>query len=318
MHHPDSSDSLGNSFFGFFKIRPQESVIYYQGSSEESEFQVNETHTFQFRIRSDKNNGKILFGSDPRKLMYIVNQELLLNETWEDLDTESYLGQGMFPFDEGSATLESTDFLTLTIRMPNDEALSYLLRVEHVTADDGDYPKSHLTITALPEEAVITIRSDSQIKMKGNTTEDIMWPGEYKVLYCDSISFSLFHPAPEDAEADDWQGYPINMAVRSFQIKTSERQVLELTVDSQTEFREIGHIALSGDEEQDGSLMVDISDLSACPLPVTISGNVGRLDIAGHSFYQTPEQWLRENMTQILMALMGVIFSIIIIKPKSD
>ena len=306
------------AFWGFFKIRPQESVIYYQGSSEESEFQVNETHTFQLRIRSDQNNGRIFFGSDPDKLMYIVDQGLLTNETWENLETESHIGQGVFPFKQGSATLESADFLTLTIKMPGNETLSYSLRVEHVPADDGNGFKNQVTITDLPEEAAITIRSNSQIYMVGNITGDEMRSGEYRVLFCDSVSFSLFPPPSEDVPADNWQAYPMNMVARSFQIKNSERQVLEFTVDTQTEFREIGHITLSGDAEQDGSLTVDISDLSTYPLPVTLSGSVGRLEIAGHSFYPTPAQWLRENMTQILLALMGVIFSAVIIKPKSD
>lgn len=306
------------AFWGFFKIRPQESVIYYQGGSEESEFQVSEIHTFQLRIRSDQNNGRIFFGSDPDKLMYIVNRELPLNEALEHLDDEFYRGKVVFPFDQGSASLESADFLTLTIKMEDSKALSYKLSVEHVPPDDGDSLVNRVTITDLPEHAVITMRSDSQIYMDGNTTGDEMRSGEYWVLFCDSISFSLLPPPAEDAPTGDCQAYPMNMAVKSFQIKNSERQMLEFTVDSRTEFREIGHIALSGDAEQDGSLMVDISDLSAYPLPVTLSGSVGRLEIAGHSFYPTLKQWLRDNMTQILMALMGVIFSAIIIMPKSD
>lgn len=305
-------------FWAFFKIRPQESVIYYQGGSEESEFQVNEIHTFQIRIRSDQNNGRIFFGSDPDKLMYIVNQELLLNETLQDLDDTSYWGQGVFPFDHGSATLETTPFLTLTIKMVDNEALSYTLRVEHVSTDEGDNFVNKVTITDLPEQAVVTLHSNSQISMSGNTTEDKMQSGEYRVLSCDSISFSLLPPPPEDTSDSNWQACPMNVVARSFQIKNSERQMLEFTVASQTEFKEIGHIALSGDAEQDGSLSVDISDLSTYPLPVTLSGRVGRLEIAGHSFYPTPTQWLRDNMTQILLALMGVIFSAIIIRPKSD
>ena len=311
-------------FLAFFKVRPQNSVIYYQGNSEESEFQVNEIHTFQLRIRSDQNNGQIFFGSDPDKLIYIVNQELSLNQELplnmilDDSDIEPHVGQDIFPFDQGSATLESTNYLTLTIKMEKNEALSYLLKVERVPADDGDGFKSQVTITDFPEKAVITIRSDSQIYMAGNTTRDKMRAGEYRVFSCDSVSFSLLPPPSEDIPTDGWQAYPMNMVVKSFQVKNSERQVLEFTVDTQTEFREIGHISLSGDAEQDGSLTVDISDLSAYPLPVTLSGSVGRLEIAGHSFYPTPKQWLRENMTQILLALMGVIFSAIIIMPKSD
>lgn len=305
-------------FWFFFRIRPQESVIYYQGCSEESEFQVNEIHAFQLRIKSDQNNGRIFFGSDPDEMMYIVNQELSPDSILENLDVESYWGQDIFPFDQGSATLQSADFLTLTIKMEKDEALSYLLRVERVPADDGNGVKSQVTITNLPEEAVITIRSDSQIYMVGNTTGDEMRSGEYRVLYCDSVSFTLLSPPSEDIPTDGWQAYPMNMVVKSFQVKNSERQMLEFTVDTQTEFREIGHISLSGDAEQDGSLTVDISDLSAYPLPVTLSGSVGRLEIEGHSIYPTPKRWLRENMTQILMALMGVIFSAIIIMPKSD
>lgn len=305
-------------FFAFFTIRPQESVIYYQGGSEESEFQVNEIHTVQLRIRSDQNNGRIFFGSDPDKLMYIVNQELLLNKTLEDLDDTSYWGQGVFPFDHGTATLETAAFLTLTIKMADIEALSYTLRVEHVSSDEGDNFVNKVTITDLPEQAVITLRSDSQISMVGNTTEDKMRAGEYRVLSCDSISFSLLPPPSENTPAGNWQACPMNVAARSFQIKNCERQMLEFTLNSQTEFREIGHITLSGDVEQDGSLIVDISDLSTYPLPVTLSGHVGRLEIADHSFYPTPKQWLRDNMTQILLALMGVIFSAIIIRPKSD
>ena len=310
------------AFLSFFWIRPQKSVIYYQGCSEESEFQVNEIHTFQLRIKSDQNNGRIFFGSDPDEMMYIVNQELSPDSILENLDVKSYWGQYIFPFDQGSATLESADFLTLTIKMEKNEALSYLLRVERVPADDGNGFKSQVTITNLPEEAVVTIRSDSQIYMAGNTTGDEMRSGEYSVLYCDSISFTLLSPPSEepseDISTDDWEAYPMNLVVKSFQVKNSERQMWEFTVDTQTEFREIGHISLSGDAEQDGSLTVDISDLSAYPLPVTLSGSVGRLEIAGHSIYPTPDRWLRENMTQILMALMGVIFSAIIIMPKSD
>lgn len=306
------------AFWAFFTIRPQESVVYYKGGSEESEFQVNEIHTFQLRIRSDQNNGRIFFGSDSDKMMYIVDQELLLNEALEDFDDTSYWGQGVFPFDHGSATLETADFLTLTIKMANNEALSYTLKVEHVLADDGDNYVNKVTITDLPGQAVITLRSDSQIFMLGNTTEDKMWSGEYRVLSCDCISFSLLPPPLKNTPAGNWQACPMNVAARSFQIKNCERQMLEFTLDSQTEFREIGHITLSGDAEQDGSLIVDISDLSTYPLPVTLSGHVGKLEIADHSFYPTPKQWLRDNMTQILLALMGVIFSAIIVRPKSD
>ena len=86
-----------------------------------------------------------------------------------------------------------------------------------------------------------------------------------------------------------------------------------------TEFKEIGHIRLVGTAQSEGSVTASVSDMGAYPILLTVSGSVGELSMAGHSFYLTCSQWLRTNMTSILLAIISVIFpAIIAIPSKSD
>ena len=314
------ASSLVLAFGIFYGISPKSSVIYYEGTPDELWVAVSEAQVFQRRVRRDSGAGELMFTAPENKTIYAVNQELLLNTQWEDVDWEAYEDTDVFQFLESSATLRSSDYLVLKIGMPDRVPFSYALKIENGGTNEDDTKMNLISISDFPEEAIVTMYSNSEIEMKGNVSGNHMQSGEYRLINCDSVSFYQWSPtdtiadsvAPDEVN-QEWRGN-----IRSFHIKNSERQVLEFTVDAQTEFREIGHINLSGDAEEGQELTMDISDLSAYPIPVTLSGSVGRMEIAGHSLYLTLSQWLRANMTQILLALMGVIFSVIIVRPESN
>lgn len=251
------------AFLFFFLITPKSSVIYFEGTSEKSSFELS-TQVFQFRVRDDLYNGKIKFGSSEAQIISVVDQDLLLDTQWEDLDWKAYQDQQVFQFNNGSATLDSADYLQFTIKMPDNSSLIYSLEITTAESDDGIEKKNLVTLTDFPKKAIIILRSDSQIHMAGNISQNKMHAGAYRIFNCDSISFFTCPPHPyRIGDANEWG---LSATVRSFQIRNSGRQTLEFTVDSQTEFKEIGHIDLEG--VADGKLTLNISDLGAYPVPV--------------------------------------------------
>lgn len=307
------------AFLIFYIISPRSSVIYYEGTPEELWVEVSEAQQFQRRVRRDSTTGELMFTAPENETIYAANQELLLNTQWEDVDWEGYEDTYVFRFSEGSATLRSNDYLVLKIGMPDGVSFSYTLKIENGGTNEDDTKINLISISDFPKEAIVTMYSNSEIDMNGNVSENHMQSGEYRLINCDSVSFYQWSSpnSIEDSIIPDEMNRKWHGNISSFRIENSERQVLEFTIDAQTEFREIGHVKLSGDAEKGQELTMDISDLSAYPIPVTLSGSVGRMEIAGHSVYLTSSQWFRANMTQILLALMGVIFSVIIVRPKS-
>lgn len=303
----------------FYMISPRSSVIYYEGTPDELWVEVSEAQSFQRRVRRDSTTGELMFTAPKDETIYAVNQEVLLNTQWEDVDWGAYEDTYVFRFLEGSATFRSSDYLSLKIGMLNGEPFSYTLKIENGGTNEDDTKINLISISDFPKEAIVTMYSNSEIDMNGNVSENHIQSGEYRLINCDSVLFyqwsstdTIENSVTLDEMNQEWHG-----GISSFRIQNSERQVLEFTIDAQTEFREIGHVKLIGDAEKGQELMMDISDLSAYPIPVTLSGSVGRMEIAGHSVYLTPSQWFRANMTSILLALMGVIFSVIIVRPKS-
>ena len=308
------------AFWGFYVISPRSSVIYYEGTPEELWVEVSEVKGFQRRVMRDSASGELMFKAPTNETIYAVNQELLLNSQWEDVNWEPYEDTYIFRFLEGRATLRSSDYLALKIGMPDGSSFSYTLNIENGGTNEDNAKINLISISDFPKEAIVTMYSNSKIDMNGNVSGNHMQSGEYRLINCDSVSFYQWSPSntiedsPTSNEVDqEWHG-----SISSFHIKNSERQVLEFTIDAQTEFREIGHVNLSGDAEKGQELTMEISDLSAYPIPVTLSGSVGRMEIAGHSLYLTPNQWFRANMTQILLALMGVIFSVIFMRQNTS
>lgn len=306
------------TFLIFYLINPKTSVIYYEGNSEVSVFDVVNVREFQLAVRTDQSNGKIVFGAvDSTDVIQVIDQAHLLN-----LSPSPDKQQGIEPYlFLKEATLSSSESINLTINMPDDTLFSYQLEIHGDGTTEGG--KNRVSIRKISKDAEVYIYSSSPIDMKGNTKQ--MPAGRYLIRCCDSIQFDLPYGDEVDASGQVTEDLsvrknePIQLSgeIRSFRIRNSERAILEFTVDAHTEFKEIGHIDLEGTVEKNETLFLSISDLAGDPVPVILSGKVKDLTMAGNSLYLTPSQWLRENMTEILLALIGLIFSVIIVRPST-
>lgn len=310
---------LAFAFSFFFLISPRTAAFYYEGNAEWACFHVNasEKKTFQFNFLSDPDNGRIEFKSDPSQMIYAVELGLVPDPAMglEDFEWELYEDEKVFPFQDGSATLDSGAPIWLTIALPDDKGASFTMTIKNTESDLGDGWKNQILIENFPEDTYITVSSDKGLQMKGDTSGTRLAGGYYRVYGCTAISFYLSPPASESLENQTELDLSFATEISDFSVQNSGRQTIELTIDAETEFREIGHVQLDGQAKQTDSVFLQIPDLSEYPLSVTLTGETGPFHIAGQSVYTTIWQWLRENRTQILLALIGVIFSTIIVRP---
>lgn len=297
---------LAAAFLAFFKLTPKNSVIYYNGNAEEVYLDMS-AKMLQIEVREDSNNGRILFCNDTKDSG--TSSLIMANEQ---------AGTQIFPFDEGTATLQCSNYLELTMETPDHSYFPYSLSISR--RDSGDGLKNNITIGNFPEDIEIYVRGESEIEMYGNVSDSHMSEGRYRITGCSSITFPMCSEAVRPSAGRRGNGTNVNDGkVRSFRFTNTDRQILEFTVDSTTEFKEIGHIELAGNAQNNGSVAVTLSDIGKYPIPLTLTGSVGELSMAGHSLYLTGKQWLRTNMTPILLALISVIFSVIFSKSsKTD
>ena len=265
-------------FISFYAISPRSATIYYSGSSEESRFEVVKEQRLMFEVRSNESTQPLMFRGSKEQIIRVVDYDLSQGMQLEDPDSTAHEDQ-IFPFNGGSAGFFCDESpILLTIRMPDNICFSYSLEVKNVATSEG--AKNLITISNFPETAIVTMRSDTEIEIYGNRTEDQLQLAEYQIFNCDNISFYASHSQNDTANTKEegssdvfgWQKKSISF----FEITNPERQTLEFTTDARVEFREIGHVTLSGNVESGKKLEVDISDFGAYPLPVTISGNVGK------------------------------------------
>lgn len=305
-------------FWGFFALVPKNSIIYYSGATEDVRLDMS-AKMFQIEVRDDPYNGNIKFHSDPETLdsIWAIDQGLLEKIPLDELDPKTYEDSQSFLFNDGVATLNCSNYLELTMEGPSDSYFTYSLSITR--KDDGNSPQNFITIDNFPEDTIIYVRGESEIGMYGNVTDAHMDAGRYRMIGCSSITFPMCCKLSQATEDEENRHNLSDGKVQSFQFTNIERQTFEFTVDSSTEFKEIGHIRLAGTAQSEGSVTASVSDMGAYPILLTVSGNVGELSMAGHSFYLTCSQWLRTNMTSILLAIISVIFSAIIAMPsKSD
>lgn len=310
---------LAFAFSFFFLISPRTAAFNYEGNAEWVSFNVNasERKTFQFNFLSDPDNGRIEFKSDPSEMIYAVELGLAPDPAMglEDFEWELYEDKKVFPFQDGSATLDSGGPISLTITLPDDKEPSFTMAIKNTESDLGDGWKNQILIGNFPEDTYITVSSDEYLQMKGDTSGTQLAGGYYRIYGCTAISFYLSPPVSDSLENQTELDLSFATEISDFTVQNSGRQTIELTIDAETEFREIGHVKFDGQAKQADSVSLQISDLSEYPLSITLTGEVGPFHIAGQSVYTTIWQWLRENRTQILLALIGVIFSTIIVRP---
>ena len=254
---------------------------------------------------------------DASNEVWAIDQGLLEKIPLDELDPKTYEDNQTFLFNDGVATLNCSNYLELTMEGPSDSYFTYSLSITR--KDDGNSPQNFITIENFPEDTIIYVRGESEIGMYGNVTDAHMDAGRYRMIGCSSITFPMCCKLSQATEDEESRHNLSDGKVQSFQFTNIERQTFEFTVDSSTEFKEIGHIRLVGTAQSEGSVTASVSDMGAYPILLTVSGSVGELSMAGHSFYLTCSQWLRTNMTSILLAIISVIFpAIIAIPSKSD
>lgn len=302
-------------FWIFFLLVPKNSVIYYNGNAEEIHLDMS-AKMLQIVAQDNPYNGIIKFydGSGSSGPIWAIDQSLLVETSLEELELSEYEGSQTFLFDGGTATLDCDNYLELTIEGSEDLDFTYSLSITR--QDNGNGPQNYITIDNFSKDTIIHVRGESEIGMYGNVSDSHMGPGRYRVTGCNGITFPMCPKSIQFIESNGNESNVSNGKVRSFQFTNIERQTLEFTVDASTEFKEIGHIELAGNAQSVGSVTVRISDMGEYPVSLILTGSVEELSMAGHSFYLTGAQWLRMNMTPILLALISVIFSVIITKPS--
>ena len=301
-------------FLIFFALAPRNSVIYYNGSAEEVHLDMS-AEMLQIVAQEDPYNGTIKFYNDSgiSGPIWAIDQSLFVETSLEELEPSKYEGSQTFLFDEGTATLDCNNYLELTIEGSGGSYFTYSLSITR--QDKGNGPQNYITIDNFPKDTIIHVRGESEIRMYGNVSDSHMGPGRYRIIGCSGITFPMCPKSLQFLESNENESSVSNGKVRSFQFTNIGRQTLEFTVDVSTEFKEIGHIELAGNAQNIGSVTTIISDMGEYPVSLTLTGSVVELSMAGHSFYLTGVQWLRMNMTPILLALISVIFSVIIAKP---
>lgn len=305
-------------FWAFFMLVPHNSIIYYSGKAEDVRLDMS-AKMLQIAVQYDPYNGIIRFygESELPDSIWAIDQGLLEETPLEKLDLYEYMDDQTFLFNDGTATLACNNYLELTMEGPDDSDFTYSMSITR--EDSGNGYMNLITFENFPENTIIYVRGEYEIGMYGNISNSHMNAGRYRMVGCRRISFSPYSGSLQSIENTanelDWS----KAKVLAFRFTNIGRETLEFTVDSSTEFREIGHIEISGVAKSDGDVVADISDMGAYPILLTLSGRVEDLSMAGHSFYLTYGQWLRINMTSILLALISVIFSAIIAIPsKSD
>lgn len=304
-------------FWAFFMLVPHNSIIYYSGNAEDVRLDMS-AKMLQIDVQDDPYNGIIRFygESELSDSIWAIDQALLEEIPLEKLDLYEYMDDRTFLFNDGTATLDCTNYLELTMESPDDSDFTYSISITR--EDSGNGYKNLITIDNFPENTIIYVRGESEIGMYGNISNSHINAGRYRMMGCRRITFSPYskslQPIENKANEPDWS----NVKVLAFQFTNIKRETFEFTVDSSTEFKEIGHIVISGVAKSDGDVSASISDMGAYPILLTLSGSVEELSMAGHSFYLTYGQWLRMNMTPILLALISVIFSAILAIPSQS
>ena len=306
-------------FSSFFLISPRTAAFYYEGNAERACFHVNasERKSFRFDLLSDPDNGRIEFKSDPSQMIYAVELGLASDPAMglEDFEWELFEDEKVFPFQDGSATLDSDDPISLMITLPDDKESSFTITIMNTESDLGDGWKNQILIENFPEDTYITVSSGKDFYMEGDTSRTPLTGRYYRIYGCTAISYYLSLSVSDSFENQAELDLSFAAEISNFTVQNSGRQTIEMTIDAETEFREIGHVQFDGQARQACSVFLQVPDLSEYPLSVTLTGEVGSFHIAGQSVFTTILQWLRENRTQILLALIGVIFSSIIVRP---
>ncbi len=286
----------------FERLVPKQSTIFYEGSldtclEESAVFYVQSDQQFHYNIVSNQQNGgRIFFHADNMGRIYLRPDNGIHPVVTDPPGQEDHEG---YKFNDGSATLWSDNSIYLVLQADDNSTLSYTLEVNRENIGEGDNNK--VTISNFPDTAVVSIYSSSGFYMKG--TSEMIPVGKYLASGCDAISF--FVSAPTDNLAD----MLIEKQLSGFHVVNSERTILEVTYNAETDFREIGFAEIDG-QASSTNLRLTIEDISQFPLPIQVGGDVGKLTIAGNSYYPSAKQWALKNYSEILFAMLGFFFTI--------
>ncbi len=286
-------------FIFFFCIIPKEASIYFEGMVDSLRLKTVNNSAFYLEFRSSKSDARIRFTSDTE--LQMVNRELLLHQRIDEIDPETTL-----LFDDDATLMTNATF---TIRLEMQDRSSFPCQIEAYNGSDpfnltgqmqtlcADNESNLILLHSFPENITITLFSASEINARGDVDEGAAMPaGEYQILNADSIQIPVLSSSQDK----------MIFEITDFSINSHEKNTLEISQNSRTEFRDMGHVNMSG-RAKGKSLGIQLKDLGNYPFTVIISGHVGPLEIAGESCYLTLPQWLTENMTEILSILLGAI-----------
>lgn len=286
-----SISALLIAFTFFFFLIPKDAVVYFDGLADTLKLDTVNNAAFFLEFRSTKNDARIRFTGD---------RIFLLNNS-DEMD----LAEGIVFQDE--ATLVTNSSFAIRLEMPDDSLFPIQIEMyngfDQVNLDEqlrtlcSDDGANLILMRKFPPNVNITLFSTSEIKARGDVDEEAaMSAGEYQVCNADGILIPIQYSHREK----------IIFQLSDFRIANHAKSTLEISQNSRTEFRDIGHVTISGQGKED-DLRIQLGDLGGYPFRVTLSGFVGPLQIAGESCYLTLPQWLTENMTEILIVFLGTI-----------
>ncbi|MDO4300524.1 MAG: hypothetical protein Q4D26_03925 [Clostridia bacterium] len=306
-------------FIAFFLILPGESYVYYNAEADKVSLSGVSDKYFDLHIPGKDLAGEIFFGASEDKIIKIINYDKIQESKSYKFDVNNYDEAAEFPFADGTATLLTNDDADLSLEMPEGVPFSYDIEIENKNNnqnnDNNTGCVNRVTIKNFPGDLKICIRNSGNINCKGDKTLKEMKPAKYIVYDCDYIQFDMYGSA--DIKYDTEKSIGLSENIDSFYIQNSEKAELEYTYNSNTEFKELGHLGVYG-KAKDNNLKAEIKDLGQYPLPIKIEGRAGRLEIAGESVYLTLRQWITNNMTEIILAVLGIVFTDIITKKQSS
>lgn len=311
---------LSAMFIAFFAILPGESYVYYNAEADKVSLGGVSDKYFDLYIPGKDLAGEIFFGASEGKIIKVINYDKVQESKSYKFDINNYDEADEFPFTDGTATLLTNDDADLSLEMPEGELFSYDIEIENKSNnqnnDDNDIRcVNRVTIKNFPKDLRIYIRNSGNINCKGDKTLKEMKPAKYIVYDCDYIQFDMYESS--DIKYDTEKSIGLSKNIDSFYIQNSEKAELEYTYNSNTEFKELGHLGVYG-KAKDNYLKAEIKDLGQYPLPIKIEGRAGKLEIAGESVYLTLRQWITNNMTEIILAVLGIVFTDIITKKQSS
>lgn len=308
------------TIFLLFYAWPKSSAIYFDGTTDQATFSFCSERQIAYSVKSDtEHNGKVVFENDGTELILAVktsSPEETFQQAREGKYSNQELSREVFAFDDGKATLssfapdpQSKPRMTITLKPPEGGSFTYDMEV---TRDEGDGNGewNQIELKNFSKDIAIELSSACDINMKG--TGETMPAMLYQIFGCKSIKFYAVPAISEDPEI----GYNSRFKepLKSFQFTNTERDTIEITYRAETNFVEIGHVEMEGTVQPDQELMLEISDMGQYPLPVKLSGQVGKLTMGGVNCYPNPAQWVLDKRSELLLSIaalfIGLMFKI--------